>query len=352
MTGSSGVRFGVWSPVYGAWGSFTHPDDAPDASYARTRGVVQLAESVGFESVLIAEHIVNPSRPGHDVLETWTAAAGLAEATERIEIMAAVKPLLFHPGVLAKQGLAIDQMSNGRFAVNLVSAWFRPEMQHLGIEMPPHDLRYEYSAEWLEIVRALWRGEQVDHRGEWFEIDGLELHPGPVHPGGPCVYFGGESEAARTLAARNADVFFINGRPLDQTVELIEDLRRRPRDLAPLSFGLSAFVIARETDEAAHAEYQRLQALADLDDRSAVFRGADPEAAMFKVNKELPRVGTNGGTLAGLVGSYETITERIEEFARAGIELFMLQFQPLEAEVERFGTEVIPRVRRRSFAAA
>ena len=56
-------------------------------------------------------------------------------------------------------------------------------------------------------------------------------------------------------------------------------------------------------------------------------------------------VGTNGGTAAGLVGSYETVASRIRAFHRAGIELFMLQFQPFEAEMRRFALEVLPRVR-------
>jgi len=56
-------------------------------------------------------------------------------------------------------------------------------------------------------------------------------------------------------------------------------------------------------------------------------------------------VGTNGGTAAGLVGSYATVAERIVEFHRAGIELFMLQFQPFETDMRRFAEEVIPRVR-------
>ena len=56
--------------------------------------------------------------------------------------------------------------------------------------------------------------------------------------------------------------------------------------------------------------------------------------------------------MAGLVGSYDQVADRIAAFPEAGIELFMLQFQPLEAEVERFGAEVIPRVRDRSLTAA
>jgi alkanesulfonate monooxygenase len=344
-------RFGVWAPVYGTWGARTHPDDPVDAGYARTRALLREAEQLGFDSVLLAEHIVNPQSEQLDVLETWTAATAIAEATERIEIIAAVKPLLFHPGVLAKLAVGIDHVSGGRFAINLVSAWFKPEMARLGIEMPPHDERYAYSEEWLEIVRALWRGERVSAGGR-FPLDDLELRPHPVRPGGPTVYFGGESEPARALAVKDADVFFINGRPLEDTAALIEDLRRRPRPGAPLRFGLAAFVIARPDEEAAQAELTHLLELSSRDDRSAVINGTDKDVAMMKVGAGQPKVGTNGGTLAGLVGSYDQVAERIAAFHAAGIELLMLQFQPLEAEARRFAAEVIPRVRALSFSPA
>jgi alkanesulfonate monooxygenase len=338
-------RFGAWAPVYGTWGARTHTTDSLDAGYARNRDVVRQAEAAGFDSVLLAEHVVSPQSREGEVLETWTAAAAIAEATERIEIIAAVKPLLFHPGVLAKLALGIDDISRGRFAINLVSAWFKPEMGHLGIDMPPHDERYEYSAEWLEVVRALWQDRPVDHRGTRFTTEDLQLFPPPVHPGGPAVYFGGESEPARRLAARAADVFFINGRPLADTVALIDDLCRRPRALPPLRFGLSAFVIARPDEDEALAEFEELKELSARDDRSRLVAGIDTEVAMLKVGAGVPRVGTNGGTLAGLVGSYDQVAERIAAFHAAGIELFMLQFQPLEAELARFGAELIPRVR-------
>lgn len=348
----SAPRFGVWAPVYGTWGAKTHPNDPVDASFARTRDVVLRAEAAGFESVLLAEHIVNPSSADTPVLETWTSAAALAEATSTIEIIAAVKPLLFHPGVLAKLALGIDDISGGRFAINLVSAWFEPEMGALGIDMPPHDERYALSAEWLAVVRALWSGGRLDHRGNRFRLDGLELLPPPVVPGGPTVYFGGESEPARELAAASADVFFINGRAFAETVQVIDDLRRRRRERAPLRFGLSAFVIARPTEEEANAELDGLLALSAVDDRSRVVQGTDPAVAMMKVNAGVPRIGTNGGTLAGLVGSYDQVADRIGAFNEAGIELFMLQFQPLEPELERFAEEVLPRVRARTFVPA
>lgn len=346
-------RFGVWAPVYGAWGSHQHPEDPPDAGYHRSRDLALRAEAAGFSSMLLAQHIVNPSQPDFDVLETWTAAAGIAEATERMEVIAAIKPLLVHPGVLAKMALGIDHISRGRFAINLVSAWFRPEMSRLGIDMPEHDERYVQSAEWLSLVRALWSEDSVTRRGARYGTDALTLRPGPYEGRPPLVYLGGESEPARALAADAADVFFINGRPLEPTVEIIEDLRARPRaDADPLRFGLAAFVIARDSEREALAELESLRRYASRDDRSSVIEGRDPNTVMMKANVDPNRIGTNGGTTAGLVGSYEQVAARIEDFADAGVELFMLQFQPLERELERFGAEVIPRVRAKVGAPA
>src|SRR5688572_8812445 len=114
-------RYGVWIPVYGTWGSRRHPEEPPDASYGRARALLLQAEGAGFATALVAQHLINPYSQEFDQLETWTACAALAEATDRIEIMAAIKPLLFNPAVLAKMALGIDAISGGRFAINLVS---------------------------------------------------------------------------------------------------------------------------------------------------------------------------------------------------------------------------------------
>lgn len=129
---------------------------------------------------------------------------------------------------------------------------------------------------------------------------------------------------------------------------LIADVARRPRAAQPLRFGLSAFVIARETDEEAAAVLRRLAALAEKDAalRAVQKANSDPESVMAKTIARFPRVGSNGGTGAGLVGSYDTVASRIRDFNDAGIETFMLQFQPFEAEMRRFAEHVMPRVPR------
>jgi alkanesulfonate monooxygenase len=266
-------RFGIWVPVYGPWGARHHPEEPEQASYAHSREIVVDAERVGFKVALLAQHIINPLNHTYDQLETWSAAAALAEATTNIEIMGAVKPFFFPPAVLAKVALGIDSISRGRFTINLISGWYLSEMEQGGLPIRPHDERYKFSREWIRVVKALWSGEKVTFEGDYFQIKGMRLLPPPVARPRPTIY------------------------------------RRRPRPSGiPLRFGMAAFVIARTTDREALEEFAHLKQLAASDDASDLFKGIDPDTVMFKTYAMSGGgLGTNGGTAAGLVGSYDTV---------------------------------------------
>ncbi len=151
----SALRFGVWALTHGSWASRHHPLDPPDASWRRIRRQIRDAEALGYDSTLLAQHIVHPSGDDQDLLENWTGAAALAAVTNKIELISAIEPLLVHPVVLAKMALQIENISEGRFAINLVNAWYRPELERAGIGFPDHDDRYAYGREWIEIVEGL-----------------------------------------------------------------------------------------------------------------------------------------------------------------------------------------------------
>jgi alkanesulfonate monooxygenase len=341
------IKFGIWALVHGSRGALDDPDEPFDASWARNRALILEAEALGFDSTLIAQHTRNPNGDEFGQLEAWSAAAALAAITSRIEIIAAIKPMLYHPVVLAKMALGIEEVSRGRFAINLVNAWNRAELVHAGIPFHAHDERYAYGREWLDVVTALMTGEVVNHHGRHFFVQDYRLRPAGLFRRRPLIYVGGESEPARDLVAAAGDVWFINGQKLDQVAALITDVASRPRAGAPLRFGLSAFVIARETDGQAEAEFQRLLALAakDAPIRAMQKSNTDPAVVMKQTMAQTAGVGTNGGTAAGLVGSYDTVAARIGAFHAAGVELFMLQFQPFEHEMRRFAREIIPRVK-------
>jgi len=341
------IRFGVWALVHGSRAALQDPDEPYDASWERNRDLVLEAEKLGFDCTLIAQHTINPHDPALDELEAWTAAAALAALTSRMEIITAIKPLLYHPAVLAKMALGIEAISGGRFAINLVNAWNRTEMEGAGIPFPEHDDRYEYGAEWLRVVEALMRGERVSFHGKHLHIPGYALRPKSKYRARPRIYVGGESEPARALVADQGDVWFINGQNLADVAALIADVSRRPRVGEKLRYGLSAFVIARSTMAEAEANLAHLFALAAKDAaiRAQKAANTDPKSVMAAVLAREPRVGSNGGTGAGLVGDYDTVAARIVAFHRAGIDTFMLQYQPFEAEMRRFAHEVMPRVR-------
>lgn len=340
-------RFGIWAPVRGTFAALDHPGEVADASWTRNRDAVLAAERAGFDSVLIAQHTVNPLGDDRGQLEAWAAAAALAALTERIELIVAIKPLLAHPVMLAKSALQIEEISGGRLSLNVVNAWFKPELERSGIGFPPHDERYAYGREWLTVVRQLLEGRRVTHRGDHFSIDGLQLRPVSPVRDRPQLYVGGESEPARRLVNDLCDVWFMNGQPLEDVTTLVDSVRDLPRDGAPLRYGLPAFVIARPTRAEAEEELE-LQWRLDARQRGVrerMLASTDRDAEMFRSFETTARIGTNGGTAAGLVGDYDTVAERIAAFNAVGIETFMLQFQPLVSEAETFAREVIPRVR-------
>lgn len=342
------MRFGIWALVHGSRGALQDPEEPYDASWERNRALVQEAERLGYDSTLVAQHTINPHHAPNDQLEAWTSAAALAAVTDRIEIITAIKPYLYHPVVLAKMALQIEHISGGRFALNLVNAWNMPELEKAGIPFAPHDERYSYGREWISVVEPLMRGERVTFRGSYFNVDDYMLRPADPYRARPKIYVGGESEPARALVVDHGDVWFINGQKLADVQRLIADVASRPRTGQPLEFGLSAFVIARKTETEAQTALLRLAELAKLDApiRAVQRANTDPHSVMALTMAKTPRVGSNGGTAAGLVGSYDQVAERIRQFGDAGIELFMLQFQPFEAEMHRFAAEVMPRVRR------
>lgn len=341
-------RFGIWTQVYGASGSFFHPQDPPDASWERNKRLVLQAEALGFESTLVAQHIFNPRDDERDQLETWTASTALAAVTSRIEIIAAIKPYLFHPVVLAKMASQIEEISHGRFSINLVNAWFKPEFERAGIAFAEHDDRYAYGREWIAVFRALFAGQRVNFDGKHFRISDYQIRPVGRYRERPTIYAGGESEQAQALAADTADVWFINGQPPEDVRRLVGAVAARSRRGEPIRFALSAFVVARETDAEAEEELSYLMGLAKQDAplRQAMAGRTDPKAVMFQTMSRNPAFGSNGGTAAGLVGSYDTVAARLRHFTELGIETFMLQFQPFEAEMARFAAEVRPRLDR------
>lgn len=339
------MRYGYWMPVFGGW-LRNVKDENMEATWDYTRRLAQRSEQIGYDLTLIAELFLNDIK-GIDApsLDAWTTAAGLAAVTQSLELMVAVRPTFHAPAMLAKQAANIDRISGGRLAVNVVSSWWSDEARRYGVHFEQHDDRYARTAEWLHIVSEAWKAPRTSLSGKYYNVQELIVEPKPVRSPRPVIYAGGESEAAKSLIARNCDAYVMHGDPPERIAEKIADMRRR-RDalgLPPMQYGVAAYVIVRDTDREAREEVNRIT---NVQPGSPGYHNYQD----WLTNTQLEQRVTleeysvsNRGLRSGLVGTAEQVAERVAAFEKAGADLLLLQFSPQLEEMERFAAAVIRR---------
>src|ERR671919_1107542 len=199
------MRFGYWLPVFGGWLRNVE-DERMEASWAYVSRLARRSEEIGFDITLVAELFLNDIK-GIDApaLDAWSTAAALAAVTKRLELMVAVRPTFHQPAILAKHAANIDQISNGRLALNVVSSWWSDEARRYGLQFDQHDDRYARTSEWLQVVDGLWTKDRFSFDGERYKLDNAICEPKPARKPRPTIYAGGESEAAKTMIATLCD---------------------------------------------------------------------------------------------------------------------------------------------------
>src|SRR5256886_9050900 len=207
------MRFGFWMPVCGGWLRNIEDEGMP-ATFEYQRGLAQRAEQTGWDVTLVAELNLNDIKgPEADCLEAWTTAAALASVTSRLELMTAVRPNFRLPALVAKEAATIDQISNGRFTLNVVSAWWQAESDQYRGAWVEHDERYARTEEFIGILKGMWTREKLSLEGRYYTIKDARLAPKPVQRPWPTLYAGGESPAAKDLIARVCVAHLMPGGP-------------------------------------------------------------------------------------------------------------------------------------------
>ena len=345
LTPHNGPRMGFWLPIFGGWLRNVDDEGMP-ATFDYCRQVAQRAEALGFTTTLLAELNLNDIKgPAEPVLDAWTTAAALAVATERLELMAAVRPGFHNAALAAKAAANIDHISNGRFTLNIVSAWWAEEAKQYGVEFVQHDERYARTGEFLNIVKAMWTEERATFQGKFARVEGAHLAPKPVQRPWPRLYAGGESPAARELIARECDAYLMHGDDLAATGARIEDMRARAASVGrALSFGMAAYIICRDTEAEAQAELARITDVRD----TAGYAGFGDFTTMSQLERELTLRDysvSNRGLRPNFVGTPAQIADRLLAYHRAGVDLFLIQCSPMLEEIDRIGRQVLPLLR-------
>lgn len=365
------VEFGWFIPTTGD-GRYVGipPERQPEASYLVK--VARAAEDAGYEFALIPA--------GGDCLDGWVVGSWIAAGTTALKTLIAVRPGLIAPVLAARMGAALDRLSGGRVMINAVTGHYAVDLKATGDPLyDNHDERYERTREFLEIVKGVWESGDAgwdargfDYRGRHYELEGAISRPQVLQKPRPPFYFGGSSEAAKRVAAELADVYLMWAEPVPWIREQISGMNKQLQLLKEskgirrkLRYGLRAQLVVRETEAEAWAAArdiiskappelwsaaERFHSATDAVNQSRqmdLYRSSKSNGHIIGPNLWSGMSALRGGGAVALVGTPEQVSDRLAEFAAAGVSSFILSGYPHLEEAEISGRLLLPLARRK-----
>lgn len=375
--------------------------------------LVQIAEEATIDAVFLGD---GPALRGEIAeapgtgLDPLILLGHLAATTEHIGVVITSSTTYNSPYNLARRFQALDHVTKGRAAVNIVTTGTSAAAANFGLtEHPDKETRYRRAWEFLDVVTRLWdswepgwliadkdtgryadvaKVRAIDHDGEFFSVAGpLPVAPGPQ--GRPVLVQAGGSEGGLRLAADYADVVFTVAQTQSKAVAFRDDIRRRvtaagrqPDDVK-VSLGVVMLVAATETEALARAEslyatlpIERLvtELLRNLGLPEGVFGPDDPISfsdlpestptgafsagfnastrALLSENDYTPRqlviLGAGGSGHRLVVGSAEQMADDLECWYRAGAaDGFTIMPAETAHDLENFARLVVPILQQR-----
>lgn len=346
------IQFAYWVPNVSGGLVVSKIEQRTDWGYDYNVELARTAEQNGFDYALSQVRYM-ASYGAEFQQESTTFSLALLLATERLKVIAAIHPGLWQPAVFAKLAATADQISGGRFAINVVSGWFQGEFQAMGEPWLEHNERYRRAEEFIRVLKAAWTEESAQFAGDFYRLRDFSLKPKPLQLPHPPIFQGGNSTAAREMAGRVSDWYFMNGNSIEGVREQIEEVSGYAAlNGRRLRFALNGFIVARDTEQEARDVVEEIIAKADVEAvegfGSAVKQAGRSTAdgkGMWQDSEFKDLVQYNDGFRTGLIGTPEQIARRIIEFRKEGVDLFLGGFLHFKEEIEYFGKNVLPIVR-------
>jgi len=287
-------------------------------------------------------------------LESFTLMAGLAAVTERIKIYATCPTLIVPPAFAARMCNTIDSISHGRFGLNLITGWQRPEYSQMGMWPGDDHFRNRYAmlGEYAAILRELWETGVSDFKGDYYQMDDCRVRPRPE--GEIKIICAGSSDAGLAFSARYADYAFCLGKGVNTPKAFAFNNERLALATAKTGRDVSIFVlvmvIAAETDEQAMEKWMHYREGVDQD--AVAWLGqqgaADKTSSTTNVRQLADTESAVNLNMGTLVGSYESVARMLDEMAEVpntgGV---LLTFDDFVEGVEAFGTRIQPLMKSR-----
>lgn len=351
------MKLGVFLP--NGQNGFILSESAPqfEPKYSYLREITQEAERIGLDfalSMIKYRGFEGSTDYWKGCTDSITLACGLAAETNTIEVFATLPVLGFNPAIAARQIATLDDISGGRAGVNLVTGWNRPEYDPMGLWPGDeyYDQRYDYAAEYVEIMRALWRDGRVTYHGKFFQLDDATVFPTPGRD--IPIVTAGQSPRGQKYTAEYSDYNFVmaDRELLPKISEPVREMSKAiGRDVGTLALYT---VVAAETDEAARARVQDIidhadtQAIKNLMGSAALDTQTGGTSQHFIDGiTAAPEIGnTTFMSFPVLYGSYENIAEQIISIQRdykiPGLLMTFIDYLP---DIRAFGEKVLPLIK-------
>jgi probable F420-dependent oxidoreductase len=200
--------------------------------------IAQAADEAGFDYVTLSDHVVHPERlrtpypytedgerrwPAFTAWpDPWVAIAHMAAVTARLRFYTSVYvPAIRSPFQVAKTVGTAAVLSNDRVALGVGAGWSRDEFE---LMEQPFDGRGKRLDEIIEVCRKLWAGGWVEHHGDHYDFDRLEMSPAPESS--IPVFVGGFAKPALRRAATIGDGWISDLHTRAELEELIPEVLR------------------------------------------------------------------------------------------------------------------------------
>ncbi len=293
--------------------------DPVEAYEAMTR-VAQTAEEVGFNSAWLVDHFHTVPVPSQEVtFECWTTTAALARDTTRIRLGQMVSCNGYrNPALLAKMASTVDVLSHGRLNFGIGSGWYEHEYRAYGYDYPDAPERLRYLREAIQVIRAMWTQEEAVFEGKYYHVRGAINQPkGVQQPHIPLLIGGGGEKVTLKLVAQYGDACNVGGD--------LETIRHK-------------FDVIKEHCASIGRDYESIHrttvTICAIGETDAEAQSKIPERVIRQFGSRLD---------SALIGSPETIRQRIADFEAAGVQELILAFpDALQLDSIRFfGKEYI-----------
>ncbi|WP_240157290.1 LLM class flavin-dependent oxidoreductase [Pseudonocardia broussonetiae] len=352
LLGDQPMKIGVFSPNCSGGMSMTEAPRSLEITWEHQIEIAQKLDRWGFDVIVpIArwKGFGGSTNFNGTSFETLTWAAGIAQATENISVVATTHVSTIDPVVAAKMAATVDHISGGRFGLNVVMGWFTPEMAMMQCDLLEHDERYTYGAEWLEFVQRLWSSDEpFDVDGKFFHAEGCESLPSPVQSR-PTIINAGNSRSGMDYAAKYADINFFVTPDLEQMAGYTEAVKKKAREEYDrnISTMTSSIVICRDTEAEAKRVYDEILEKGDwpgAENLMSIMGMQVQSSFSEQIARFKERFIVGWGTMP-LVGTPEQVVEALQQVSDTGMEGILFGFLNYSEEIDYMGEKILPLMR-------